>query len=153
MTNMKKLALIAMMVLVSSTAFAVQDTAENRTREADRYLSVSSPREMFQDVAEQLALNLPPEQREQFKDILTKYLDIEAVTKSMKESMVKTFTVDELAALADFYGSPVGISAMKKMGVYLGELMPTIQAEALKAIAKANREMKDTEEGASEPAK
>lgn len=150
---MKKLVLIAMMVLVSSTAFAVQDTAENRTREADRYLSVSSPREMFQDVAEQLALNLPPEQREQFKSILTRHLDIEAVTKSMKDSMVKVFTADELAALADFYGSPVGISAMKKMGVYMGELMPTIQAEALKAIAKANREMKDPEDGATETAK
>ncbi|MBT0654319.1 DUF2059 domain-containing protein [Geomobilimonas luticola] len=150
---MNKLVLIVMMVLVGNTAFAVQDTAENRTREADRYLSVSSPREMFQDVAEQLALNLPPEQREQFKDILTRHLDIEAVTKSMKDSMVKVFTADELAALADFYGSPVGISAMKKMGVYMGELMPVIQAEALKAIAKANREMKDPEEGAAEPAK
>ena len=148
---MKKFLLIIMMVLVSTTAFAVEDTVPNRNAEAERYLSVSPPREMFQDVAEQMALNLPPDQREQFRNIMTKHLDIDAVTKSMKESMVKLFTADELAAMADFYGSPIGVSATKKMGAYMGELMPTIQAEALKAVAKANREMTDPEAGAAKP--
>ncbi|RII25336.1 MAG: hypothetical protein CXR31_14150 [Geobacter sp.] len=149
---MKRLVLITMILFASNTAFAIQDTPEQRNKEADRYLAVTPPREMFQDVAEQMALNLPPDQREQFRNIMTKYLDIEAVTKSMKESMVKLFTADELAALADFYGSPIGVSATKKMGAYMGELMPTIQAEALKAVAKANREMKDPEEGTADPA-
>ena len=149
---MKKLVLVVMMGLVSSTAFAVQDTVQNRNAEAERYLAVTPPRVMFQDVADQMALNLPPDQREQFRNIMTKYLDIEAVTKSMKDSMVKIFSADELAALADFYGSPVGVSATKKMGAFMGELMPTIQAEALKAVAKANRDMKDPEEGKAEPA-
>jgi len=145
-SKMKKLVLVILLVLVSSTAFAIEDSAEARNKEAKRYLSVAQPKAMFQDMADQMALNLPPERRELFKNIMTKYMDIEAITKSMQESMVKIFTANELAALADFYGSEVGVSAIKKMGVYLGEMMPTIQAEVLKAFAKANRDIADAEE-------
>ncbi len=70
-------------------------------------------------------------------------MDIEAILKSFKETMIKTFTADELAALADFYGSPVGISATKKMGAYMAEIMPVMQAEALKAVAKTYRDIKE----------
>jgi hypothetical protein len=143
---MKTLALTIILALFSNTAFAIEDTVENRNKEAERYLSVTPPKDMFQDVAKQMAQNYPPEKRELFIKIMTQYLDIEAVVKSFKDSMVKTFTADELAAMADFYGSPVGISATKKMGAYMAEIMPTVQAEALKAVAKANRDIKEPEE-------
>jgi hypothetical protein len=71
----------------------------------------------------------------------------------MEEAMVKHFTADELKALADFYGSPVGKSAMNKIGVYTADIMPAIQAEILKAQAEAfkaqveaNRQKKDADE-------
>ena len=52
---------------------------------------------------------------------MTKHLDIGRVTAAIKAAMVKTFTADELKALADFYGSEVGRSAMAKMGdLYVG---------------------------------
>jgi hypothetical protein len=41
--------------------------------------------------------------------------------------------------LADFYGSPVGKSAMQKFGAYMADVMPAIQAEMLKAQAKMNQ--------------
>ena len=97
---------------------------------------------MLEDVVEQMAKNMPPDQREDFKALLVKHLDIEVLTKGMKDAMVKTFTADELKALADFYGSPVGKSAMKKFGAYMADVMPSIQAEMVKAQAKANREKK-----------
>jgi hypothetical protein len=53
--------------------------------------------------------------------------------------MVKHFTTEELKALADFYGSPVGKSAMQKFGAYMADLMPIIQAEMMKAQAKLSR--------------
>jgi hypothetical protein len=56
--------------------------------------------------------------------------------------MLKTFAADELKALADLYASPAGRSAMKKFRAYMTDVMPTIQAEILKAQAKANREKK-----------
>ena len=61
-----------------------------------------------------------------------------AVEKAMKKSLIKHFTADELKALADFYGSPVGKSAMKKFGAYMADVMPAIQTEMMKAQAKAS---------------
>ena len=59
----------------------------------------------------------------------------------MIDAMVKHFTTEELKALADFYGSPVGESAMQKFGAYMADLMPILQAEILKAQAKLNQSL------------
>ena len=85
-----------------------------------------------------MAVNVPPEQRQKFKETLTSSLDVDALTKAMTDAMVKHFTTEELKALADFYGSPVGKSAMKKFGSYMADVMPALQAEIMKAQAKAN---------------
>jgi hypothetical protein len=47
----------------------------------------------------------------------------------MHDGMAKHFTADELRALADFYGSPVGKSATQKFGTYMADVMPAIQTE------------------------
>jgi hypothetical protein len=145
---MSKIGMVAALVLVmlAGSVWAIDDIPENRSKEADRYMAATPPKEMFQDAAEQMAKNLPVKQRREFKNLMTKHLDIPALEKTMKEGMIKHLTADELKALADFYGSPVGKSAMKKFGVYMAEVMPSIQAEIMKALAKANRELsEDTE--------
>jgi hypothetical protein len=71
--------------------------------------------------------------------MMTKDLDIAALSKAMTDAMAKHFTTEELKALADFYGSPVGKSAMQKFGAYMADLMPIIQAEMIKAQAKLNQ--------------
>jgi len=139
---MNKILIIAAL-LFASNAFAVEDIQANRLREAERYLAATPPKELFADMAEQGAKTMPPEQREVFKNMLTKYLDIDLLTKAMKDSMVKIFTADELKALADFYGSPIGKSAMKKFGVYMTDIMPAIQSEMMRAISKAKAESPD----------
>jgi hypothetical protein len=101
---------------------------------------VMPPKDLFQDLAKQMSLTLDAGQREAFMAALTRNLDFDAVVKAMKDSMVKNFTADELAALADFYGSPVAKSAMKKFGPYMAETMPVIQAEVAKAVGKTTRE-------------
>jgi hypothetical protein len=88
-----------------------------------------------------MAANLPPDQREQFKRVMNTQLDIAASTKAMTDATVKHFTTDELKALADFYGSPVGKSAMQKFGAYMADVMPTMEAEILKASAKLNQSL------------
>jgi Uncharacterized protein conserved in bacteria (DUF2059) len=65
-------------------------------------------------------------------------VDIAALSKAMTDAMVKNFTTEELKALADFYGSPVGKSAMQKFGAYMADIMPVVQAEIMKAAAKMN---------------
>jgi hypothetical protein len=140
---MKKI-LIIITLLVASSTYAVEDSPANRLREAERYVTATPPKELFADMAQQVAKTLPPEQRENFKATLTKNLDISALTKAMKDAMVKNFTADELKALADFYGSPVGKSAMKKFGSYMADVMPVVQAELMKAMAKTNSQMPDS---------
>ncbi len=120
-------------------AQGVADTPQNRRREAERYLQATPPKALFADMAEKGAMNLPPEQRQKFKEMMTTQLDIDALTKEMIDAMIKHFSTDELKALADFYGSPVGKSAMSKFGAYMADVMPAIQAEMIKAQAKANQ--------------
>jgi hypothetical protein len=119
--------------------FAAADTPETRRHEAERYLQATPPKALFEDMADKMAGNLPPDQRAQFKATMTSQLDLAAITKAMADAMVKHFTTEELKALADFYGSPVGKSAMRKFGDYMADIMPTMQGEIMKAQAKANQ--------------
>jgi hypothetical protein len=130
---------VVTLVISSAFVFSATDTPETRRHEADRYLQATPPKALFEDMADKMAANLPPDQREQFKRMMTTQLDVAALTKAMTDAMVKHFTTDELKALADFYGSPVGKSAMQKFGAYMADIMPTMQAEILKAQAKLNQ--------------
>jgi len=124
---------------VWSPVYCATDTPETRHHEADRYLQAIPPKALFEDMADKMATNLPADQRQQFKQMMTKDLDIAALSKAMTDAMVKHFTTEELKTLADFYGSPVGKSAMQKFGAYMADLMPIIQAEMIKAQAKLNQ--------------
>lgn len=138
----KQIIVLALTLFTSSVfVFSATDTPETRRQEAERYLQVSPPKALFEDMADKMAANLPPDQREQFKQVMTTQLDIAALTKAMTDAMIKHFTTDELKALADFYGSPVGKSAMQKFGAYMADIMPTLQAEIIKASAKLNQSL------------
>ena len=135
-----KITFIALIALLTFPALALDDTTANREHEADRYLSATPPKEMMTDMVEQMTKNSAPDQRDGLKTLLLKHLDFVAITKDIKDSLVKEFTADELKALADFYGSPAGKSAMKKFGAYMADVMPNIQAEILKAKTEVDRE-------------
>ena len=119
-----------------SPLFSAADSPEARRKEAERYLQVSPPKALFEDMADKMAETVPADQREQFKKVMTTQVDIAALSKAMVDAMVKNFTTDELKALADFYGSPVGKSAMQKFGAYMADIMPVVQAEIIKAAGK-----------------
>src|SRR5438132_4395398 len=137
----KHMLVVVVLTLVISSTFvrAAGDTPETRRHEAERYLQATPAKALFEDMADKMAANLPPEQRDQFKRMMTTQLDIAALTKAMSDAMVKHFTTEELKALADFYGSPVGKSAMQKFGAYMADIMPTLEAEIVKAQAKLNQ--------------
>ena len=65
---------------------------------------------------------------------MTKYFRIGVLERAVVSSMVRHFTVRELNALADFYGSPEGRSAMNKFGAYMADVMPVIQQEMERAM-------------------
>ena len=140
---MKKLRpLLLVVVLLTSAAHyaraeAIADTPENRREQAARYLAAAPPKELMGEMLKNITASMPAAQRDQFSQMFTKSLDIDALTKAMNDSMVKTFTAEELKALADFYSSPVGKSAMGKMGTYMADVMPTIQAQMMKALSNS----------------
>ncbi len=68
------------------------------------------------------------------------HVRIQMFSEAMQAAMVKHFTAAELNALADFYGSPVGKSAMAKFPAYMGDLTPLITAEMQRAVAEAMKE-------------
>jgi len=115
-TMKQKLVLLLVLTLSAwSPVFSAADTPETRRKEAERYLQVSPPKALFENMADKMAANVPADQREQFKKIMTTQVDIAALSKAMIDAMVKNFTTEELKALADFYGSPVGKSAMQNL--------------------------------------
>jgi hypothetical protein len=123
-------------------ALALDDTPANRAAQADYYLRIMSPRSLMNDLTEKLSATLPENRRADFKALLMKNLDMDAVANLMRAAMIKNFSADELKALADFYGSPVGKSAMAKMGTYMADAMPKMMAELTKAQAITQQEMK-----------
>jgi hypothetical protein len=94
---------VVTLVISSAFVFSATDTPETRRREAERYLQATPPKAMFEDMADKMAVNLPPAEQEKFKQMLTSQLDIQALTKTMTDAMIKNFTTDELKALADFF--------------------------------------------------
>ena len=125
----------------SSTPGALEDTPENRSAQIERYLQAQPPQQMLKEIVESLAARMPDAERAKFVDLMTKQVDVAKLTAAMRESMAKRFTADEIRALADFYGSDVGKSAMEKFGTYMADVMPVIQAEIMAAVGRAQTEM------------
>ena len=138
---MKKIVLVIGLILVASNALCMDDSPSNRMIEAERYLQTTPPQALFEDMAEQMANHLASSERRIFKGLMMKHLDLEALTEAFKKALVDNFTANELGALADFYGSEVGKSAMKKFGTYMADVMPTIDAEMTKAYTKVSHEL------------
>jgi len=118
------------------------DSPELRAAAADRYMRVADLHKMLNDVAESIAKTLPEERRELYKSTLLKHLRIAALSDAMRAAMVRTFTARELDALANFYGSPEGQSALAKFGQYMAALMPTMNEEMSRASKEALEELK-----------
>lgn len=139
------LAVLGLACQPSSTA-PLEDTPENRATQIDRYFAAQPPEQMLQDMVAKMSARMPDEQRTRFVDLMTKHLDVAKLNTAMRESMAKHFTAGELRALADFYGSDLGKSAMAKFGNYMADVMPTIQTEIMAAVGKAQSEFEQQEQ-------
>lgn len=130
-----RIMVVCAVALLAAPISAIENTEANRLEQAERYLTATPPSEMVNDMAVNMSKNMPTEKATDFVAVMTKGVDLGVLRKSMLDAMVKHFTADELKALADFYGSPVGKSAMQKFGPYMQDVMPKIQQEVMKAFA------------------
>jgi hypothetical protein len=126
------------MGLQSALAASPSDTLEGRQSAAERYLAVAPFGRIMKDAIGKSAPTLPPEKRESFQELMTRYVRIDVLEAAAKRSMVRHFTARELNALADFYGSPEGRSAMRKFGDYMADVMPVVQQEMARAYRQYN---------------
>lgn len=134
---MHRLLLAAVLFAGAASAFA-QDTTAAREVAADRYLKVAPMSRMLDDMVSEIGKQLPPEKRASFERDMKLFVRADSLERIARTAMIKHFTTDELNALADFYGSKNGASAMKKFGVYMADVMPEIQAEVQRGIQQIN---------------
>ena len=138
---MKRLHLAAAFALLSAPAFA-QDTLTlateytNMPQVQNMITSMFSPETM----GKQVALGLPPsitltdDQQSQIGVVMSEAMnDLRPrLEELMTSSTAETFSVDELQALIDFYGSEHGANIMTKMQPLMtsvmGQLAPEMQA-------------------------
>lgn len=126
-------------MLLCTLAFAswpavAEDGLAAREEAADRYLRVVPMGRMLEDSYAEIAKELPPEQREAFLAQMRGIVRVEALERITRDALVNTFTTDELNALADFYGSRHGASAISKFGPYMAQVMPPLLEEVQRAL-------------------
>jgi len=133
---MKKIALVSALCLGAALATPVfaQSPEADKQAAIDRYLRAVPMNRMMDDMYAEMAKQLPAEKRNQFLSDMHSVIKTERIEQIARAAMLKTFTVDELNALADFYSSRHGASAMAKFGVYMGEVMPPLMQEIQRAM-------------------
>ena len=142
---MKFLRITVVLLALAGSAFAsdvLSDTPEDRAKVVDEYLRAIPVKDLLDDMTGKLAATVPENNREAFKSMLTKHFDLDALVAAEKQSLAKIFTVGELRAMIEYRSTPEGKSSMKKMGAYIADLMPVVQAELKKAMLATAQETK-----------
>jgi hypothetical protein len=144
MKTIKLFLKIILLAAISASAYSSElpDTHGNRLVAARSYLEIASMKDMVRDMIAETAKNLPDNIRQPYIQYMTKSMRVEVLESIALASMAKHFTLKELNALAAFYGSPEGRSAMKKFGAYMGDVMPVIQQELMRAQQQVETEFK-----------
>lgn len=133
---MNKFALVCALFLSATVTMTASAQSQSADKEAavDRYLRAVPMAKMMDDTYAEIAKQLPQDKRAQFLADMHSLIKIERLEQLARSAMIKTFTVEELNALADFYSSPNGASAMAKYGTYMGEIMPPLMQEVQRAV-------------------
>jgi hypothetical protein len=140
MVSFTRLICLTLLIGYPVSAFALDDTPQNRAKEAARYMQAVPPESAATGMIKNIALSLPEQQQKTFAAAMQKNLNAAAIKSAAEAGLVKVFTADELKAMADFYSSPAGKSAMAKMGSYMAASMPAIEKEVDAAVTKAEKE-------------
>ena len=135
---------MTVLALAVATAAAAQssDSADGRRAAAQRYVSTIPSESVFDEMIATLAQQVPSNRREEFVTLMHKLVPVDAMQAVTIETMSRHFTVDEIDAMTRFQGSPEGKAIMGKLGAYMGELMPQVQREVLRALEQARQEMR-----------
>lgn len=124
---------VALAAGLLAPAHAQSSDAEKQAA-VERYLRAVPMRKLMEESYVQFAKQVPPDRQAQFISDMREFSNVERVEEIAKEAMLRTFSLEELNALADFYSSQHGASAMAKFGAYMGEVMPPLMQEMERAL-------------------
>ncbi|AXF86181.1 hypothetical protein DTO96_101922 [Ephemeroptericola cinctiostellae] len=133
---MKKIkqVLLCVTVCASSHAFALDDTLQNREREAMRYENSLDMESLLNGMYSAMASQMP--KNSPLNGVMIQFVREEIMSDTdlrriVHQMNVKHFTANELDALANFYGSPEGVSITQKtphiMNAVMQEVQPLMQ--------------------------
>ena len=134
--------LLSVLVLALATCpflALAQDGLAERKAAAERYMAVVPMSRLLDDTATEMAKQLPPDQQSAFMQMMKGAVRADVIERIAVEAMLKTFTAEELNALADFYGSKNGYNAMRKFGRYMALVMPALQQEVQRALRQIQK--------------
>ncbi|MBS0214728.1 MAG: DUF2059 domain-containing protein [Proteobacteria bacterium] len=135
------------MLLVAIFAFApqilhAQDQGDFAARQAaaKEYTDVVSMSRMMLEMSQEVTKQMPPDKRDDFIHMMTKEIDLNKIQSVAQDSLAKNFTLKELNAMTAYAKSPEGASAMRKMKLYMADIMPVMQSEIRRVMdARAAR--------------
>jgi len=127
--------------LFSVQNISAEDSKEARTQAAERYLAVVPISQLLDDTFREMSKSLPEALREGFVAQMRIVVRADVLEAATRASLVRHFTVDELNAMAEFYSSPHGASAMRKFGAYMADVMPAVQEEMILGLDHMERQV------------
>jgi len=144
MKRVFSLTAVAFLIAIFFTAitFSAQDNIASRQAAADRYFKVAPLSKMLDEMLTRATMKIPEDQRDKSLSQMKEVIRVKAIEQTARESMIKTFTADEINLLADFFGSQHSASAMKKYGPYMEETILALMQEIHRAIQQLKPEQK-----------
>ena len=118
-------ALVIFLIGSSASAWAMEDSQENRLAQALRYVELYDFKAMFGEMMTSSAMG---DQRAVASKDLAK-MDFDKIKAAYLAAMTQVYTADELAACADFYGTPLGRSILSKQAKFNIAIVPGLKEE------------------------
>ena len=148
--------LLLLLVLVAAAACSEQkapqpvaapaaDSEANRQAEAKQYLAVAPPQELLTEMSTKVVKMLPEKSQKVFLEVMQSKSLQDATYDITLKALVKHFTVNEIKAMAAYYGSPEGKAIRKKYGDYMADVMPQVNQEVIAALQKVKPEPEGSE--------
>lgn len=110
----------------ASTPAPMATDADAKLQAARAYLKLIPADLQVQTVIEQMGQKIKPEQRDAFKKIAGETIQADRLNTAAEVALADIFTVEELNAMTQFFGTETGKSVMKKMDTYQQRLMPIV---------------------------
>ena len=126
------------------SSYALSDDYNSRLEAAKKYSKITPASKMLDDVFANISKQLPENQREAFIQQTQALIDVPKLETLMIETMAKHFSTEELNALAEFYGSPLGKSIMGKFGPYMADIQMGMVGQ-ISEVIKKSKEMEQNQ--------